>query len=140
MAEEMTVTENLRTLCESLVDQHFPAESPLFATVWDAVWRLLPASTIETLRERIQWQGESSTIVDLGAVGDASQQVMDTLHVIAAMTGACVALLNRDASEPLTTAVARHALHAETRSRTVLFVFYGGNMQVVQMANEKSEI
>ena len=115
MSPETTLTDGLRTLCEALVDKHMPAESPLFSAVWDAVWRVLPASTIEALRERVQWQDESAAIVDLGAVGDASQQVMDTLHVIAAMTGACVALLNCDSSEPLTTAVARRALHAETK-------------------------
>ena len=115
MALEMTLTVRLRTICEGLVSEHFPTESLLFPAVWDAVWHVLPASTIETLRATVQWRGESGAVVDLGAVGESSQQVMDTLHIIAAMTGACVTLLNRDSSEPYTTAVARRALHAETK-------------------------
>lgn len=119
MKNEDNLTFAVKTLCHSLVREHIPQQEEWFNPIWEAVWHSLPAKTIEDLRDIPNWHSDKTGYVALSALGDMGQQAIDTLHIVGAVIGAVITLLNQDRSVFIDTAQIDTAIRNEaTRLKT----------------------
>ena len=81
------LTTRTKGICQALVKRHLGHEASFFEVIWNAFWEVLGVARVEEIES--PWAGEApqeDSIKQLGAVGGQSDQALDTLFVIRAIT------------------------------------------------------
>lgn len=119
-------TAAARSICQALIEGHFPLEIAHFGTIWDAFWKSLPEDSLESLNSLPAWRFDDPKA--FAATTATNTQAIDSLHVIAAIVSTALTLLRENENRVLidtarigdTLLAEAHRLQAPDHVRRVL--------------------
>lgn len=108
-----SLTARVRLLCQEIVEELAPQETPFFDQVWGTFLNHLGCVDIEEISEVPPWRSAGESNTALGAIGDATGQVWDSLQLIGVVVGAIVNLHQCGRDSLLDTATIDQAIQTE---------------------------